>query len=153
MRIKISQRPKIAVRCEIVDNALISTHLALSDNFTLHFPKTSNKELIDSITKWMIAYANKSPTQLPINLSKQLTPFSHKVLQMLSQVSFGSTITYGALAKAANSPKAYRAVGTVCNKNVFPLLIPCHRVISKSGLGGFAYPLDLKKELLQFEQC
>lgn len=69
-------------------------------------------------------------------LSLQGTPHQLRVWSELAKIQAGSTLTYGELAKKiASSP---RAVGNACRKNPVPLLIPCHRVVSASGIGGFA---------------
>ena len=71
----------------------------------------------------------------------------------MALISFGSFESYSGLAKRVGSPKAARAVGNICRGNPFPLLIPCHRVISADGsIGGFAYGTKMKQELLQFEK-
>ncbi|MBU0528784.1 MGMT family protein, partial [bacterium] len=57
------------------------------------------------------------------------------------------------IAQKLNNPKAARAVGTANARNPFPIIIPCHRIITKNGkLGGYAGGLKLKKYLLEFER-
>ncbi len=80
-----------------------------------------------------------------------LPPFSRAVLGELRKVPYGNTITYGELARRAGSPGASRAVGNIMAKNPLPLVIPCHRVLAKSGMGGFGGGLDLKRRLLRHE--
>jgi O-6-methylguanine DNA methyltransferase len=83
----------------------------------------------------------------------RITPFRQKVLQELQKVPFGKTLTYGQLASKSGHPNAARAVGSACHINPFPLFIPCHRVIASGGhIGGFAYDIELKKLLLDFER-
>tara|TARA_Y100000996_G_scaffold69958_1_gene47234 strand:- start:1622 stop:2080 length:459 start_codon:yes stop_codon:yes gene_type:complete len=79
------------------------------------------------------------------------TNFRLKVYQEMQKIPYGKSITYSDLASKIGSPKAFRAVGTACGKNPLPLLIPCHRVKGKSGLGGFTGGLDLKRFLLNLE--
>ena len=55
------------------------------------------------------------------------------------------------LAEKTGHPKAYRAVGSTCGANRIPIVIPCHRVVSSSGLGGFGGGLKRKKFLLNLE--
>jgi O-6-methylguanine DNA methyltransferase len=57
-------------------------------------------------------------------------------------------MTYGELAARIGKPKAARAVGTALGANPVPLLVPCHRVVSTTGLGGFTGGLHIKKKLL-----
>ena len=67
-----------------------------------------------------------------------VTPFRQKVLKTLfSQVPFGDRVTYTDLALLAESPRANRAVASAMRHNPFPVLIPCHRVVARNGIGGF----------------
>jgi methylated-DNA-[protein]-cysteine S-methyltransferase len=65
------------------------------------------------------------------------TEFQRAVVEALRRVPWGETVTYGELAALAGRPNAYRAAGTVCAGNRFPLFVPCHRVVSASGLGPY----------------
>ena len=87
-----------------------------------------------------------------IPLYKRGTPFQKKVWKCLQAIPYGKTYTYSEVAKKAGSQKAFRAVGTACAKNPWLLVVPCHRVVSTSGLGGFALGLKTKKWLLQKER-
>ncbi len=83
----------------------------------------------------------------------KLTPFQTSVLMEISKIPFGETRTYKQIAEQIGKPKASRAVGMACNKNPFPFIIPCHRVVGSSGsLTGYAYGIPLKKKLLNFER-
>lgn len=82
------------------------------------------------------------------------TPFQLRVWRALLAIPVGQSVTYGALATQLNT--APRAVGQACGNNPLPLLIPCHRVVSADGLGGFMHaasgvPLDIKAWLLRHE--
>ena len=79
------------------------------------------------------------------------TNFRLKVYQEMQKIPYGKSITYSDLACKVGSPKAFRAVGTACGKNPLPLIIPCHRVKAKSGLGGFTGGLNIKRFLLSLE--
>jgi len=83
------------------------------------------------------------------------TPFQLRVWRALLAISAGQVLSYGALATQLNT--APRAVGQACGANPLPLVIPCHRVVSASGLGGFMHaasgaPLDIKAWLLRHER-
>jgi methylated-DNA-[protein]-cysteine S-methyltransferase len=83
------------------------------------------------------------------------TPFQLRVWHALMKIPAGRPTTYGALAKQLGT--APRAVGQACGSNPLPILIPCHRVVAASGLGGFMHsasgaPLDVKTWLLAHEQ-
>lgn len=77
--------------------------------------------------------------------------FINKVLAQVSKIPKGKTLTYKEVAKLVGSPRAYRAVGNVLNKNHDPD-IPCHRVIRSDGkIGGYNRGSEKKKKLLQAE--
>lgn len=79
--------------------------------------------------------------------------FYGKVWLQTMQIPPGQVQTYGELAKEVGSPKAYRAVGGAMAANPFPLLVPCHRIVAASAIGGFSSPggVPLKQKLLDFE--
>lgn len=79
-------------------------------------------------------------------------PFQIKVWEALLRLPEGEVTTYGALAKTIGSPKAVRAVGTAVGRNPIGYLIPCHRVLRKSGaLGGYHWGLPMKRAMLGYE--
>jgi|TARA_B110000438_G_scaffold289581_2_gene324305 methylated-DNA-[protein]-cysteine S-methyltransferase len=69
----------------------------------------------------------------------------------MQSIKYGKTSNYSEIATFVKNPKAYRAVGTACGKNPLPLIIPCHRILSKNGMGGFTGGLDRKRFLLKLE--
>ena len=80
------------------------------------------------------------------------TAFQQRVWQELLRIPPGETLSYGQLATRVGNPKASRAVGGANGSNNIAVLIPCHRVIASDGsLGGYAYGLDIKRELLRRE--
>jgi methylated-DNA-[protein]-cysteine S-methyltransferase len=80
------------------------------------------------------------------------TDFQHKIWQQLARIPFGQTITYGELARRVGRPKAARAAGAACGRNPLAIIVPCHRVVAKTGaLQGFAGGLEAKKRLLALE--
>ena len=79
------------------------------------------------------------------------TAFQKKVWNSLQKIPWGKTKTYGQMARQLNMPKGSRAIGNGCAKNPFLIVVPCHRVLSQKGLGGFALGLKAKKQLLSLE--
>jgi O-6-methylguanine DNA methyltransferase len=79
------------------------------------------------------------------------TPFYRAVWEEMLKIPWGQAMTYGELAAAAGSPRSNRAVGQACAKNPLPLIVPCHRVLADTGLGGFAYGPEWKSKLLELE--
>lgn len=77
--------------------------------------------------------------------------FGEKVIKVVKKIPRGKVITYKEVAKLSGSPKAWRAVGNILNKNKNPK-IPCHRVIKSDGsLGGYNRGTSLKKKILKKE--
>jgi methylated-DNA-[protein]-cysteine S-methyltransferase len=80
------------------------------------------------------------------------TPFARLVEASLRSLKFGTVASYRAIAEKIGCPQGARAVGNACGSNRFPLIVPCHRVITSTGqLGGFSQSLLVKKRLLEFE--
>jgi methylated-DNA-[protein]-cysteine S-methyltransferase len=82
------------------------------------------------------------------------TPFQRRVWRALTAIPCGHTRTYGDVANELGS--SARAVGQACGDNPLPLVVPCHRVVSAAGLGGFAhrdegFTLSAKRWLLAHE--
>ncbi len=81
------------------------------------------------------------------------TPFQRKVWSELAKIPYGETKSYKEVARAIGHPRAFRAVGNANGANPISIILPCHRVIeSDGGLGGYGHGIDLKKQLLDFEQ-
>lgn len=92
--------------------------------------------------------------QFDLELQIVGTDFHQRVWKLLRDIPPGEVRTYGELAKQLNS--SARAVGNACRRNPIPLIIPCHRVVAKNGIGGFAghtegSTIALKHWLLAFE--
>lgn len=90
----------------------------------------------------------------PLPLRECGTPFQRRVWAEISAIPAGQTRSYGELSARLGS--AARAVGQACGANPYPLVVPCHRVTSAAGLGGFAnasggWLLDVKRWLLRHE--
>ncbi len=82
------------------------------------------------------------------------TAFQQRAWNALQTIPAGTVLTYGELARQLDT--AARAIGGACRSNPLPILIPCHRVVSRQGLGGYAGevtgdPLAIKRWLLRHE--
>jgi methylated-DNA-[protein]-cysteine S-methyltransferase len=80
------------------------------------------------------------------------TPFQRAIAEVLRDIPYGESVTYGELAALAGHPNAQRAAGTFCARNRFPLVVPCHRVVAAGGLGSFgSLGIEYKRRLLALE--
>lgn len=80
------------------------------------------------------------------------TPFQRSLAGALRGIPYGEVVTYGELAALAGRPTAPRAAGTFCAGNRFPLVVPCHRVVAASGIGGYgSLGTQYKRRLLALE--
>lgn len=78
--------------------------------------------------------------------------FRRTVLDRLTEIGYGRTASYAAVAAAAGNPRAVRAVGSACRTNPLPVVVPCHRVVRSDGtLGQYAGGADVKRALLALE--
>ena len=75
-----------------------------------------------------------------------------KIYKKLLEVPKGKITTYGELAKAVGLKNGQRAVGKIMNRNPYPVIIPCHRVVKSDGkIGGYAYGEEIKSDMLTRE--
>ncbi len=94
---------------------------------------------------------NCSLASIPVEL-KGVTEFTREVLfYVRNNLKCGEVATYGQVARGIGKPGAARAVGQALKRNPIPILIPCHRVVSAHGLGGFSSGIDWKRFLLRIE--
>ena len=78
--------------------------------------------------------------------------FERAVWREIAAIPYGEMLTYGEIATALGDPGAARAVGTACNHNPVPVIVPCHRVVGAGGkMVGFGGGLDRKRRLLELE--
>jgi AraC family transcriptional regulator of adaptative response/methylated-DNA-[protein]-cysteine methyltransferase len=80
------------------------------------------------------------------------TAFQRRVWEELRRIPLGEVRTYGEVAAAIGAPRAVRAVGSACGANPVPVVVPCHRVLPKSGgVGNYGLGPERKRELLRRE--
>jgi methylated-DNA-[protein]-cysteine S-methyltransferase len=105
------------------------------------------------VAKQLAEYFDGKRIDFEVPLRLRGTEFQLSVWAALKTIPYGTTMSYGALAKQINNPKAVRAVGLANGQNPIPIIIPCHRVIGANGsLTGFGGGLANKKILLDLEQ-
>lgn len=109
-------------------------------------------KLQDTISQ-IESYFSGKLKMFSLNLAMTGSPFQLKVWRALQEIPYGTTISYGQLARKIGKPKASRAVGTACAKNPISIVTPCHRVIGSTGkLTGFGGGLVVKQALLALER-
>jgi methylated-DNA-[protein]-cysteine S-methyltransferase len=88
---------------------------------------------------------------LPLHLDG--TPFQRRVWAALSEIPYGTTVTYTELARAVGRPDIVRAVGAAVGRTPVPIVVPCHRVVGADGsLTGYGGGLQRKRALLDLER-
>ena len=135
----------------IIDNKLAAIDFIES--------KTEIKPVDDSAVKvcnQIMRYLDnpRANESFDIPCSYSATPFQNKVWSELKKIPCGKIVTYGELAKKLGT--SARAVGNACRQNPVPVVVPCHRVVSSTGIGGYAGDtggdlLKIKSWLLKHE--
>ena len=97
-------------------------------------------------------YFARSRRTFDIPLDPPGTPFQRRVWDALRAIPYGTTLSYGELARRLGDLRATRAVGAANGRNPIPIIVPCHRVVGANGaLTGFGGGLDRKRWLLEHE--
>lgn len=100
----------------------------------------------------LTAYFDGDLKEFDLPLRPGGTEFQLAVLAELRKIPYGTTASYGEIARRIGRPKAVRAVGAANGRNPLPIVIPCHRVIGSGGqLTGFGGGLPVKEHLLRLE--
>lgn len=111
-------------------------------------------QYVAGIKRQFIQYFQNANTDISMDVEVKGTDFQQSVWALISAIQKGDTCTYSDIAEQLGSSP--RAVGNACRANPVPLVVPCHRVVAKSGLGGFAgkrkgINIDTKTWLLNHE--
>jgi methylated-DNA-[protein]-cysteine S-methyltransferase len=114
--------------------------------------KASSQRLSDLIDRYR-TYFSGHQVDFPDTLDlANATPFQRTVWRIVRDIPYGQTRTYTWVADRVGNPQALRAVGQALARNLFPIIIPCHRVLAQDGgLGGFSGGLPMKRRLLKLE--
>ena len=97
--------------------------------------KPAEHKIAAKVASQIEAYFANAHNEFNLPLIYKGTPFQRRVWQAVSAISCGQVLTYGDIAVRIGSGP--RAVANACGANHLPLIIPCHRVVAKKGLGGF----------------
>lgn len=125
----------------------------LPPNYPDRLPES---ELGHRIIDELLAYFTNPHFRFSIPLNPQGTPFQHRVWQALSAMQTGTTCSYGEFARPLGT--AARAIGNACKANPIPIIVPCHRILASTGLGGYSGAvvgpsLAIKQRLLAHERA
>lgn len=96
-------------------------------------------------------YACGKRQDFDLELDAQGTDFDRKVWRELRRIPYGATQSYGEIARRLGNPGLARAVGGANARNPLPVIVPCHRVLASTGLGGYSGGLGVKRQLLSLE--
>ena len=114
--------------------------------------------IFGQVETWLESYFSGKQTPIKIPLQPKGTSFQERVWQILQEIPYGETMTYGEIAQRIAKEKGVatysaQAVGQAVGKNPISILIPCHRVLGKNGaLTGYAGGVYRKEQLLQLER-
>lgn len=110
------------------------------------------------VESWLESYFSGKKTPIMIPLQPKGTIFQERVWQILQEIPYGETMTYGEIAQIIAKEKGIatysaQAVGQAVGKNPISILIPCHRVVGKNGaLTGYAGGVHRKEQLINLER-
>ena len=139
----------LGIRC--TGNVLTGIDFLSSDEN----PQRATSTFAKTVCEQLQHYLKTPDAQFSVPLELNGTTHHQKVWQAMLDIPRGQTRSYGELATELKS--CAQAVGQACGANPIPVIIPCHRVVGKAGLGGFmkhasGNPLDIKRWLLAHEQ-
>jgi methylated-DNA-[protein]-cysteine S-methyltransferase len=113
---------------------------------------THSDTIFDRVKGQLSSYFSGTLEVFDVPLTLHGTDFQKRVWGLLGEIPFGTTRTYGGLAKDLGTPNASRAVGLANGANPIPIILPCHRVIGSTGkLTGFGGGIETKRFLLDLE--
>ena len=109
--------------------------------------------IVEECKTQLQGYFKRQRTEFDLPLRLVGTPFQKQVWNVLLEIPFGETTTYGAQAVRSGHPNAIRAVGTANGRNQIAIIVPCHRVVGANGkLTGYGGGIERKRWLLEHEQ-
>lgn len=128
----------------------------LADGLRAEFPFADVREdaaALASCVRALGDYLEGRSESLGLPLDVRGSQFQRRVWDAIRAIPYGQTRSYGALARAIGSPRAFRAVAGACGANPVALAIPCHRVVpSVGGPGGYRFGAGRKSALLELEE-
>lgn len=129
---------------------------ALTAIFQPHEPRRASKGPVPRVVAQAAAQleeyfaGRRRSFELPL-AEVSATDFQREVWSALVEIPYGEVRTYGEVALRVKRPRAFRAVGNANHVNPYPIVVPCHRVVARTGLGGYGGGDDVKRYLLAIE--
>ena len=118
-----------------------------------HPTKLAQHKVAANLANQIEAYFNNPRNDFNLPIVFKGTPFQRRVWQAISAIACGRVLTYGEIAEQIGSGP--RAVANACGANNLPLVVPCHRVVAKNGIGGYMQGqtdgIKIKQWLLKHE--
>jgi len=139
-------------RIYVADNGRAIAGVFLPGNAVPAGIPQNETDVIKRAVVQITEYLSGRRREFDVKVEPEGTDFQKRVWAALRTIPYGHTCSYSHIAHIAGNPKACRAVGMANNRNPVSIIIPCHRVIGKSGaLVGYGGGLELKKYLLDME--
>lgn len=146
----------IQKRGKVIEAICVLYFVQMDDNKSLEqlhrrWPRVklvADAEVIEEMRNILFEEKENTPV---VNIALKGTDLQLAVWAELSKMEAGTTCTYSELAELVDRPKAVRAVASAVAKNEVSILIPCHRVVSKSGAVKYGWGAALKSSLLCYE--
>ena len=150
--IRLQQGPIKRLFIKMMNEQLVGVSMTEDESTSCSSP---DNKLARALEQQFNDYVVHAHNKWSAELYQQGTEFQQRVWRYLQSIPVGETQSYGQIAKALSS--SARAVGNACRANPYLLIVPCHRVIAKSGIGGFAgdndgHAVAIKRWLIEHEQ-
>jgi AraC family transcriptional regulator, regulatory protein of adaptative response / methylated-DNA-[protein]-cysteine methyltransferase len=130
---------------------------SLKSALEMEYPRANIAENKNGMKKWVgsiLQHLRGGEPHLDLPTDVQATAFQRRVWEELRRIPFGSTRTYGQVARAIGKPRAIRAVARACATNPVAVVVPCHRVVREDGiLAGYRWGVERKAALLKHESA
>ena len=136
------------LKIKMIDGFLTELNTTDEDVRNMNIEKSPNLEYVYD---WIERYFKGENHGKTPEMKPHGTEFQKHVWKVLTEIPYGKSLSYSDIAKKINKNGAARAVGQAVGKNPIIIIIPCHRVLAKHGLGGFSAGIDVKKKLLDIE--
>ncbi|MEK9536232.1 MAG: methylated-DNA--[protein]-cysteine S-methyltransferase, partial [Aquiluna sp.] len=151
----IIQTPVGQVAISCTEDALAKIDFLNEEHHLTDFSNSKKAEAIaDKTATKLLKYFAGEETAFDVPVTFEGTEFQESVWRQIAAIPFGSTLSYGDIAKAIGKPKASRAVGGAVGANPIPIIIGCHRVMGATGkLTGYSggEGIETKVQLLELE--